>query len=134
MGYYDWEYRGTWNVRPSGAWDGYYDELWQNTTATVVKLGAKATVSTSRSGNYVSLTSRPTYYSPNSDGYRPWAAATVRFYYKDSAGNWRWAKTTTSNSSGVATARIYASSARDWKAVVAESSTKWSATSATSRR
>jgi hypothetical protein len=132
---YDWDPLGTWNVRPQGGYDGNDDPVVQNTTKTVVKVHSKVALSGSRSGNYVTLTAKPTAYSPNYNTYRAWPGATVKFYYRTSAtGTWKLGATRTSSSSGVATARLYASTVRDFRVVTTETSGRWGQTSSVVRR
>lgn len=135
MGFYDWNTpRGKYAVRPGGAWDGDYNDLTQNTRSMTVKLGTRVSLSSARSGSYVTLTAKSTYYSPARSAYRTNPGATVKFYSKKSDGTWAWRKTVTADSYGVAKLKIYSSTAKDWKAVVQETSTKWSRTSSVVRR
>ena len=135
MDVYDWDPLGTWNVRPQGAYDGNFEPMVQNTTKTVVKLHSRVGLSSSRSGKYVTLTAKPTAYSPKYETYRPWSSATVKFYYRTSAtGSWKLGATRTSNSSGVASARLYASTVREFRVVTTETSGRWGRTSSVIRR
>lgn len=134
MGIYDWEPLGTWTIRGEGAWDGDYNSLKQNERTMTVKLGSKTSFGTSRSGSRVTLTAKPTYYSPDARAYRAWKGATVKFYSKNSDGSWTLRKTATTDSTGMARVVIDSSSARVWKAVTADVSNKWGSTSATSTR
>ncbi|GAB3435582.1 hypothetical protein [Flindersiella endophytica] len=107
-------------------------------TSTTVSIKARTTmtISTARSGKYVTVTARPRYYSVNSGAYTKWTGATVGFQYRlPGTTTWKSAGTATSNSTyGIATKKVYASSSRYWRAVVSQSTTKWSATSAQASR
>jgi hypothetical protein len=130
MAVYDWDPRGTWNVRPEGAWrNSTFDELQQNTISTKVKVGTRVSLSSSRSGSYVTLVAKPTYYSPSASAFRASKSTTVSFYSQRSDGTWKLRKTAASNSKGVATVKISAGTTQRWKATVAEGSGRWGATS-----
>lgn len=129
MGIYDWEPRGTWNTRGEGAWDSSYNSLMQNERTTSVRLGSRNSLSGARSGNYVTLTAKATRYLPSQGAYRNWSGATTKFYSQKSDGTWRYLKTVTTDSYGKATAKVYASTTRKFKAVTSSTSSTWGRTS-----
>ena len=132
---YDWDHTGTYYVEPSSAYDADYTDLEQNTLTVSVRFGSRATLATSRSGAYVTLTSKASKYTPSAEGFRPWRAKAVSFSFRTCTScAWKHLATPKTNKNGVATYRVRAAKARDYRAVTASASTVWRRTSAVSHR
>lgn len=110
---------------------GSYTDVDGTTGYGSVKVrSTQALTGTSRSGSYVTLTARSLYYSLSSSSYAAWSGARVTFQYRlPGTSTWRNAVATTTRS-GVASARLYAPSARYWRAVSTQGTTIWGAVSA----
>jgi hypothetical protein len=135
MGFYDWEHLGRYYVEPGGAYDSEYDELQQNTTQFTVKLGTRAYLTTSRSGRTVTLNARTTSYRPSVDAFRAWSSAKVTLQYKTCLScAWKSLATLTTGTKGTASYRTTSTSARYYRAIAGETSSRWGRTSSTSRR
>lgn len=135
MDWYDWNSMGTYTVRPEGAWDLRYNEMTQNSPKMTVKLGARQSAGSSRSGNYVTVKGTSTRYSPSAGTYRPWAGTKVALRTKScSSCSWKLVKTGTSDRYGRVSLKTYASTARYWRLTTADTGNTWGRASATIRR
>ncbi|WP_068402270.1 hypothetical protein [Kribbia dieselivorans] len=126
MDWYDWEPRGTYTVRPDGAWDDNYDDLAQNSPRMSVRLGSYTYVTHSRSGKYVRADTKVTRYSTSARKMRPYAGARVTLRFRNStSGPWTSSRTAKTNSKGKVTFRVSSSRARYWQVSTSDTSTTW---------
>lgn len=137
MDWYDWNPMGTYTVRPEGAYDYNYNAMTQNSRKMTVKLGARQSISTSRSGRYVTVKGTSTRYSRTSypSGFRAWPGTKVALRQKTcSSCSWKWVKSGTTDRYGRATFKAYASTTRYWQLATVDSSTTWGRASTSARR
>jgi hypothetical protein len=126
---YDWDLtpgsRYTW--RAGNAWDWDYNDVAQNNAYTDVKLGSYATLTTSRSGSYVTLYTKTARYSSDSSSFVRWAAprGTIQYY---GANGWTYLRYAYQNSSGVSSYKVYAPKGRSYRVVFPSSTIVWGAT------
>jgi hypothetical protein len=133
--FYDWDHLGTYYVEPSWASDHDYNELSQNTRKSVVRLGSRLSLTSARSGNYVTLRSTATRYRPSADAFRPWAGKAVGLSYRTCATcAWHYLTSRATNADGTISYRLYAPRARSYRAHTADISTTWGRTTGASRR
>ena len=133
--FYDWEHLGTYYVEPSMAYDDDYNDLSQNTQTTSVRLGSRLSLSSSRSGNYVTLRSTATRYAITPEAFRPWGGKSVALSYRTcSTCSWHHLASRTTNKYGKISYRFYAPKTSYYQARTAHASTVWGRTSAASRR
>lgn len=119
---------GTYHAYPTaGAWQP------EATTTFYVKERSRVSLSASRSGHYVTLTARPTYYRVAAGGWRPWAGHWVAIQEKV-GGTWRNVKYAAASKTGVLSVRVHSSAAANWRAQDSATGTIWGATSVTVRR
>ena len=126
---YDWDLvpgsRYTW--RASDAWDYGYNDIAQNNAYTDVKLGSYATLTTSRSGSYVTLYTKTARYSSDSSSFVRWAAPRGTIQYYGTKG-WTYLRYAYQNSSGVSSYKVYAPKGRSYRVVFPSSTVVWGAT------
>ena len=139
-------YDGLWNTLYSDAyWSPAYPlgtyhsyptanaRLPEATTTFYIKEGSKVSLSASRSGRYVTLTAKPTYYRVAAGGWRPWAGHWVAIQEKV-GGTWKTVKYAAASQAGALSVRVYSLAAANWRARDSATGTIWGATSATVRR
>jgi hypothetical protein len=73
---------GRWKWQPRGAFDAESDPIVQNTPYTDVKVGSWASLTGTRSGAKVTLTTSVARYSSSYERYIPWAGATGQLQYR----------------------------------------------------
>lgn len=137
MDWYDWNPIGTYTVRPEGAYDYNYNAMTQNTRKMTVKIGARQSISTSRSGRYVTVKGTSTRYSRTSypSGFRAWPGTKVALRQKTcSSCSWTWVKSGTTDRYGRVTLKAYASTTRYWQLATVDTSTTWGRASTSARR
>lgn len=105
------------------------------TTATTwVKVGARASVTSTRSGSTVRFTAVTTRDSLVQGTFVRWKAPTVTLQRTRADGTWASVAPLASTSTGVAKKSSRASGAATYRVVATGTSSAWSATSATTRR
>lgn len=125
--FYSWETLGGYTVRPGGAWDDdSFEDVAQNTITVTVKAQSQASLSASRSGRYVTLSTSATYYNVGTDRYQPYKRARVSFQVQTPQG-WKTMGRVDSDSAGRATYRQTAGKAT-WRAVVQPTTRIWDRT------
>lgn len=135
LDWYDWSPLGTYTVRPEGAYDDNFRRITQNTRTMTVRVGSRTAASSSRSGRYVTVKATATRYSPSAERYRAWSGAKVSLRQKSCAScSWKWVTSGKTNSTGRVSLKAYASTARYWQIVTADTSTTWGRASSTLRR
>jgi hypothetical protein len=130
--YDDWQKPGRYTTRLSMAYDSDYNDLGFEPTTTTVKLGTKAYTSTKRSGKKVTIKVGAKSYAPDHNAYRAWNASSARIQYK-SGSTWKTLKTVKLKK-GAASYSYKIKSKRTYRFVIGETSTRFGATSSTSRR
>ncbi|MDQ1536002.1 MAG: hypothetical protein QOE58_395 [Actinomycetota bacterium] len=129
-GFYDLEHYGTYYVEPGFSNDSDFNDLTQNTRSFVVKSGSGIGLSGTRLGQYVTLRTSTSYYSPSVSGYRVWPNAKVQLQYKAcSSCTWTYLRNVYTASNGVVTFRTHAPSTRYYRAVSTANPTIWGRTS-----
>lgn len=132
---YDWDVaigRQTW--RPGAAYDGYSNQLSQNAPVTDVRLGAGAWISSSRSGNVVTLTGTSLLYSTSTDRFFKRPAGGVFQYRERGTTTWRNLKSVSTGSGGTATMRYTYAKTRDYRFAVYSTPISWDVASAVTTR
>lgn len=123
---YDDERTGVYTVRPNSAKNGSNETLPQNTARLTMKRDARISLTSSRSGSYVTLRTRSTRYTPSVNRFTVWSNRRVVLAYRtcdDCA--WKRLKVRTSNRYGVTSYRFRAVKARQYRATAAGMSTTW---------
>ena len=114
--YDDYDGFGAFYLDPSLAWDANDDTVQQNNPVVTVKAASKASQSTSRRGNTVTVTVGASYYSARSDRQIPWPGAGVQIQTSNALnGRWTTVATVTTGADGLASKAIHAPSARYWR-------------------
>lgn len=132
---YNWDLRPgsryTW--RADNAWDVDYNDVAQSQPYTDVKLGSGASLTTGRSGKYVTIKTSTARYSSSAGRYVRWGSVrgTIQYYGAKGWTNLRYAH---QNTSGYSSYRVYAPTARSYRVVFPNTSTVWGSTSKTARR
>lgn len=135
LDWYDWNPMGTYTVRGQGAYDADYDRMTQNSPKMAVKVGSRLSVSSARSGRYVTVKGTTTRYLPSWGSYRPWAGTRITLQQKTcSSCSWKTVKTGTTNRYGKVSLKTYAGTTRYWRISTKDTSTTWGRTSSTVRR
>lgn len=130
--YAGWTPLGTYKTRDGYAYDADFNALPFTETSTSVRLRSRAGITTTRSGNYVTVRGSVQRYSPTFDAFRPWN--TIARVDAKTATGWRYVRTLDLGADGVASTRLYAPSAQTYRLRVAGQTTTWGVFSATSRR
>jgi hypothetical protein len=131
---YDWQTLGAYKTRDGWAWDEATATPYPFTETTLsVKLGARAGITTARSGSYVSVTGLARRYDPDISG---WGAynTTVKVYSRTSTGDWIYQGSGVTGSDGAVTFRFLSPSPRYWRVHFTATATTRSAVSVTSYR
>lgn len=123
--------RYTW--RAEGAYDNTFARVFQNEPVTDVRLGSGASVSTSRSGSYVTITTSSSRYAYSTSSWVRWGGVTGTIQYWGTSG-WTNLKYAYQNSNGYYTYRFYAPRARSYRVVFPDTSSIWGSVSASSYR
>lgn len=132
--FYDWDYLGAYSVEPSGAFDTEYNDLYQNTQSTIVRLGSRAALTGTRSGQYVTLRSSATRYTPSAESFRPWVNTPIRLYTRSSTSAlWRYFRTVRTNRYGKISTRFAQRYTRYYQARTLDTATIWGRTVSTRR-
>ncbi|WP_299035676.1 hypothetical protein [uncultured Pseudokineococcus sp.] len=128
--FYSFETLGGYTVRPDFAYSSTTDlEVPQNSFTVTVKAQSKASLSASRSGRTVTLSTAATYYNVGADRYEPFKGARVSFQVKTPQG-WKTMGRVDSDEAGKATYRQTAGKAT-WRAVVQPTTRIWDRTTTT---
>lgn len=129
---YAFQTTGTFQTRLSGAYDSSYNEIDYRSTTTKIKLGTRASISSSRSGSKVKLTVKASSYRPFDEKYAAWNPSSAKVEYR-SHGHWKTLKNVKLKG-GKATVTRKVSAKRTYRFTVAESGSRWGTTSHTTRR
>ena len=98
---YDLDPTGVYTVRPVMAYDTNYDDVYQNTPTTTVKLGARLTATATRANGKLTLSTTAKVYSPWTETWAPRAGAKVSLMRKaPGSANWTWVKSATATGTG----------------------------------
>jgi len=108
------------------------NEITVKPTTINVKLGTRAYVSTKRSGKKVTIKVGAKKWEPKSEAYRTWNAPSAKIQYK-SGSTWK-TKKTVKLKNGTASYSYKTAAKRTYRFVTDETSTRFGATSSTSRR
>ncbi|ROR90554.1 hypothetical protein [Nocardioides aurantiacus] len=132
--FYDWGNLGSYTIRPSGAWDYDYNDVSQNTVTTSVRLGSRLSMTSSRSGRYVTLRATATRYKPSASGFRAWGGRPVSVYTRTSStAPWKYLRTRTTDKYGKIATRIDQRYVRDYQARLGNTAAVWGKTASTRR-
>ncbi|MGL4743041.1 MAG: hypothetical protein ACRCXL_01435 [Dermatophilaceae bacterium] len=127
-------YIGTMAWRPDVAFDENLTEVSQNTAYTTVKLAAGAWISSSRSGDVVTLRGTSLLYSVGNDEFFKRPAGGV-FQYRDlGSTQWKNLKSVWTTSAGTATMSYRYTPQRDYRFALYSTPISWDVGSATTRR
>ncbi|MGL5816717.1 MAG: hypothetical protein ACRCYR_04080 [Phycicoccus sp.] len=127
-------YIGTMTWRPEFAADGAGNAVSQNTAYTTVKLAAGAWISSSRSGDVVTLRGTSLLYSTDNNVFFKRSAGGV-FQYRDlGSTQWKNLKSVWTTSAGTATMSYRYSAQRDYRFALYSTPISWDVGSATTRR
>lgn len=132
--FFDTERLGTYDLGPVSAQDTSFRHLQQNRPSMVVRLGSRLSLTSSRSGSYVTLNAAARRYSPSHQRFTYWQSKPVALQYRTSSGAWKTFKTVTTNAQGVSTHRFTVSSKRSYRAVTADQTNSWGRVSNTVAR
>lgn len=130
--FFDTARLGTYDLDPLNA-QGLYN-LDQNRPTMVVRLGSRLSLTSSRSGSYVTLNAAARRYSPTYQRFTYWQSKPIALQYRTSTGAWKTFKTVTSSAKGVSTHRFKVSSKRSYRAVTADQTNSWGRVSNTVAR
>jgi len=131
LDFYDWEHVGTYDVRPSSAWDADYNELTQNTRTMVVKYTTWSYTASSRAGNAVYINALIKNWSSN-DLVR--GSGRTVYLQRYIGGVWQNMLARTANSTGQFTVGFIQPKVYQYRLVATETSTAWSGNSASTTR
>ena len=137
---------GTYRAYPGGAEQADGDPLTQNTPETVVKLGARVSLSgryvqrplimygsTVGSFSELALTASATTWSATTRGWYPRAGAQVQLLRHKSGDWWVWERNGTTNSQGEVTFRLPSYSSAIYRVRIVETAKAWASGSGTFR-
>jgi hypothetical protein len=127
--FYDWDFKGGYDVRASAAWDNNHDDVAQNSSSTTVKFASGLTLTARRSGSYVTLTAHATRYWPSTGTIRPWGGKPVGFSFTTRSGHKYHVATRTTGPKGNATVRVHTNRLHSYRAHVVGTPTVWKRTS-----
>lgn len=122
----------TW--RPYAAYDVNDNELTQNSPTTDVRLAAAAWISSSRSGNVVTLTGTSLIYSTGTDRFFKRSASGVFQFRERGTTTWKPLKAVTTSSTGTVTLKYTYSQARDYRFALYSTPISWDVGSAITTR
>ena len=125
---------GTHTWRPGGAWDVNYDDQAQNQPTSTVKLAAGAWISSSRSGDVVTLKGTSLLYSVSNNNYFKRSAGGVFQFRERGTTQWQNLKSVWTNSRGEATMSYRSSKIRDYRFALYSTSISWDLGSAVTTR
>lgn len=127
MGTWDLEGAQASGFRPGG--QVVWHTVRQNDVPMEVRLGSRVSLTSSRSGNQVTLRAAARRYTPEYHRYAYWKGKSVALQYRTSTGSWKTFKTARTSSTGVLTHRFTVSGKRSYRAVTADQSNSWGSTS-----
>ncbi len=124
--YFDGQPLGTYVVKPVAATNAAADDIVQNAPRTVVRLDARFSFSTSRSGPFVTLTTSLRKYSRSANVFGPWGRHAFALSYRTCATcAWKHFHTQTTSPSGTASHRIRATSVREYRVTSSGTESIW---------
>lgn len=133
--WYDVNRTGTFRVQADEAYDEAHELVPQNSTSMSVRFASRTAVTSARSGSTVSVTATTSRYAWSASAFRPWAGAKATLESrKCSTCAWTPVKTGTTSTKGVVTLTAYASTARSWRVVTADTPSTWGKVSSTTTR
>jgi hypothetical protein len=134
MSFFDTHRLGTYDLRPYNSMSLEGTGLRQNTPTVVIRLGSRLALTSSRSGNTMTLNATATRYSPWVEHFVAWQGKKVALQYRTSAGSWKTFKTVKTSSRGSVTYRFGVLAKRSYRAVTADQTSSWGRTSNTVAR
>lgn len=134
IGFYDFQRMGTYDVEGDYAYTYEYDDVAQRDSTMVIRFGSRLSMTSSRSGSYVTLKAAARRYSPTYERFAYWKNKSVKVQYRTAGGSWTTVKTVKTNSKGAISVKLKASSKRTYRAVTADQTNSWGRTSNTVRR
>lgn len=130
---YQWQDLGRFTTRVSSAHDADYNDITVKPTTIVIKLGARAAISSKRtSKTKVKLSVTATSYSTSSEKFTGWNASSAKIQYK-SGTTWKTLKTVKLEG-GKASYTTTSKAKRTYRFVTAETGTRFGAVSAGTTR
>lgn len=133
---YDWNSPlGRWTWRPNLAWDSNYNDVYQYTTYTDVRLASYGRVTTTRSGSKVNLKTTAMRYWTTESKFIGWGGARGQIQWRTPGSTtWHGLKDVYSNGSGAYSYTYSTTATRDYRVVLNAVSTIWESTSPIVRR
>jgi hypothetical protein len=123
---YDDERTGLYKVRPNSAMNSSNKSVLQNSTQLTMKMDSWVSLTSSRSGAFVTLKTTSTRYSPVANRFKAWAQRKVVLAYRTcSTCAWHRLKVQTTNSHGATSYRFRATAIRQYRATAAGTTTVW---------
>ena len=122
----------TW--RPGSAWDAGYVDQAQNAPTSTVKLAAGAWISSSRSGDVVTLKGTSLLYSVSNNNYFKRSAGGVFQFRERGTTQWKNLKSVSTNSRGETTMAYRYSKTRDYRFALCSTSISWDLASTVTTR
>lgn len=125
--------QGKFSATPTGAYDGNYRYLPQNSKTFYIKLNSRVAFSGYRSGRNVFVRARVTRYNPKKNwGAGAWQNSVNRrvVFYDKAGGRWRWRGGRYTGGNGYTRyLRLGAPTRRQFRATVQQTATLWGRTS-----
>ena len=133
---YDWNVPlGRWTWRPGLAYDSSYDDVYQYTTYTDVRLASYGRVTATRSGSKVNIKTTARRYWTTESRFIGWAGARGQIQWRTpGSSTWHGLKDVYSNSAGAYSYTYSTTASRDYRVVLNPVSTIWGSTSPSVRR
>jgi hypothetical protein len=125
---------GTQTWAPLGSWNPGDNPLTQNAPKSTVKLAAGAWISSSRTGDVVTLKGTSLLYSVSTDKYFKRSAGGVFQFREVGSNTWQTLKNVWTNSAGEVTLAYRYSKTRDYRFALYSTSISWDLGSAVTRR
>ena len=126
---------GRWTWRPGDAWDSGYNDIYQYTTYSDVRLASYGRVAVTRSGSRVTVKSTAMRYWQGGSKFIGWSGARGQIQWRTpGSSTWHGLKDVYSNSSGGYSYTYTSSAVRDYRVVLRAVPTIWESTSPAVRR
>jgi hypothetical protein len=132
---YDSASLGRWNWQPDWAHDAAYNDVYQYSPYTDVRLGSYGRVTATRSGSRVTVRTTAARYWQSGSRFIGWADARGQIQYRTPGSTtWRGLKEVYSSPSGTYSYTYPTTATRDYRVVLRSTGTIWGSTSPVARR
>ncbi|WP_252975279.1 hypothetical protein [Janibacter melonis] len=118
--WYDVNRTGTFRVQADEAYDQAHELVPQNSTSMSVRFASRTAVTSTRSGSTVSVTATTSRYAWSASAFRPWAGAKATLESRKCSTCAWTGQDRHDEHEGVVTLTAYASTARSWRVVTAD--------------